>query len=118
MGWPDLVLLKRAAILNGVDSLAIMKLDILDHLQTIKLCTAYRIDGKEISLFPADPNVWERIEPVYEELPGWGVPTTEIRSFEKLPRQAQSYLRFLEERLGVAMEIVSVGPERHQTIWI
>ena len=116
MGWPDLVLLKRAVCLNGADSLAIMKLDILDHLETIKVCTAYRIDGKDVAFFPA--NHWEKIEPVYEELPGWGVSTSEIRSFETLPRQAQSYLRFLEERLGVPMEIISVGPERHQTIWI
>jgi adenylosuccinate synthase len=117
-GWFDVPLLNYTAAINGFDSLAITKLDVLDELEEIKVCTAYKIDGVEIEEMPATRGGMDKIEAVYETLPGWMAPTTEVKQFGDLPANAQTYLRFLEERTGIEIGSVSVGPERTQTVLV
>ena len=95
-----------------------MKFDVLDDFPIIKVCTAYEIDGITHTRPPACSALLERCKPVYEELPGWRCPTSHIRSFSELPSQAQSYVRRLEELIGCPASIISVGPERNQTIMV
>ena len=102
-------------MINGVDYLAVTKLDVLDGLKEIKICTAYKIDGKLYRNFPADVHSLERVEPVYETLPGWDEPTTAARSFEELPANAQAYLKRMAQEVSAKIGIVSVGPKREQT---
>ncbi len=115
-GWFDVPLLRYTATINGFDSLAITKLDVLDDLDTIRVCVGYRLDGADLDEMPATCTEMERIESVYEDLPGWKTSTTAIRTFDELPANAQAYLRFLEERTEIEIGSVSVGPERNQTI--
>ncbi len=115
-GWFDAVAARYTARLNGLSSAVVTRLDVLDSFPTLKICTGYHIDGVPIESFPASTAQLERCEPVYEELPGWQQPTTHIRRFEDLPREAQAYVRRLESILGCPVEIVSVGPERDQAI--
>ncbi len=115
-GWFDIPLLRYTATINGFDSLAITKLDVLDQLETVKVCVGYRLNGVEIEGMPATSTAMEAIEPVYEELPGWKSNTTLVRSHDDLPQNSKNYLRFLEERTGIEVGAVSVGPERNQTV--
>ena len=102
-------------MINGVDYLAVTKLDVLDGLKEIKICTAYRINGEIYRTFPADVHALEQAEPVYETLPGWEEPTTSARSFEELPANAQAYLKRMAKEVSARIGIVSVGPKREQT---
>ena len=115
-GWFDAVIVKRALKLNGIKGLALMKLDVLDGFDTIKICVSYKI-GKRIHTYPplsvAD---YERSEPQYEEMEGWKTPITDITRYEDLPLNTKKYLRRLEELLQVRIDIVSVGPDRKNTI--
>ena len=113
-GWIDLVALKYAIMINGVTRLIMMKSDVLDAMDTIKACVAYKIGGKETEEFPFD--LTEVTEPVYVELPGWKTDMTKMTSEDEFPEEFNAYLSFLEEELGVAVKIVSVGPDREQTI--
>lgn len=113
-GWIDLVALKYAIMLNGVSQLIMMKSDVLDGFDTIKACVAYNIDGKETEEFPFD--LCEGVEPVYVEMPGWKTDMTKMTCEEEFPEEFNAYLSFLEEELGVPVKIVSVGPDREQTI--
>ncbi len=115
-GWFDVPQCRYAHTVNHFQSMVVTKLDVLDHLETIPLCTAYRHHGKLLDEMPALANVLEAAEPVYEELPGWQCSTEGITEFEKLPAAAQSYLQRLEEMTGVEVGAVSTGPERDQTI--
>ncbi len=115
-GWFDLVIARYAARVNGLTGLAITKLDVLDQMKSIKICTSYRYTGNEISEFPADLSRLERCEPVYQELPGWQSNTSEASRYRELPDNAQKYLQFLEEQIGVPIRMVSVGPMRKKTI--
>ncbi len=115
-GWFDVPLLKYTASVNGFDSLIMTKLDVLDELGEIPVCVAYRVDGKETTEMPATYRGMLAIEPVYEKLPGWKASTQGIARYDALPRPAQRYLEFLEERTGVEIGCVSTGPERTQTI--
>lgn len=115
-GWLDAFMLKYSARLNSLDYLAVTRLDILDKMVKIKMCVGYKIDGKEIKQIPASLNVLAQVEPVFEEFDGWQTDITAIRSFDELPEQAKAYLRRLSEVAGVELGIVSVGPERDQTI--
>jgi adenylosuccinate synthase len=115
-GWFDAPLLRYTAMVNGFDSLMITKLDVLDHLQEIPVCTGYRLRGAEVSEMPATYRALEEIEPVYEQLPGWFASTRGITRFDDLPDRARAYLRFLENQTGVEIGGVSTGPERNQTI--
>lgn len=115
-GWFDVPLLKYTARVNGFDSLIMTKLDVLDELGEIPVCVAYRVDGKETTEMPATYRGMLAIEPVYEKLPGWKASTRGLARYDALPRPAQRYLEFLEERTGVEIGCVSTGPERTQTI--
>jgi len=113
-GWIDLVALKYAIMIDGVTKLIMMKSDVLDSFETIKACVAYKVNGEEIDYFPYDIN--EGIEPVYVELPGWNTDLTKMKSEDEFPEEFNAYLSFLEAELGVPIKIVSVGPDREQTI--
>lgn len=113
-GWIDLVALKYAVMIDGVTQLIMMKSDVLDSFQSIKACVAYKIDGQETTEFPFD--ICEEVEPVYVELPGWQTDMTKMVSEDEFPEEFNNYLNFLEEELGVPVKIVSVGPDREQTI--
>jgi len=117
-GWFDAVLVRYAAMINGLDALVITKLDVLDTLETIRICTAYRWDGEIIDSFPADLELLYRARPVYEELPGWRVPTSNCRKLSDLPAEARAYLDRIHELTGVPVAIVSVGPSRREAVII
>ena len=110
----DLVALKYSVMINGVTKLIMMKSDVLDTFETIKACVAYKVNGEEIDYFPYD--ITEGVEPVYAELPGWQTDMTKMQSEDEFPEEFNAYLTFLEEQLGVEIKIVSVGPDRAQTI--
>ena len=113
-GWIDLVALKYAVMINGVTQLIMMKSDVMDTFETIKACVAYKIDGVETENFPFDLN--DGAEPVYVEMPGWKTDMTKMQSEDEFPEEFNAYLSFLEEELEVPIKIVSVGPDRAQTI--
>lgn len=113
-GWVDLVALKYAIMIDGVTKLIMMKSDVLDTFDTIKACVAYKINGEEVTEFPYEIN--DDIEPIYAELPGWKTDMTKMQSEDEFPEEFNAYLTFLEEELGVPIKIVSVGPDREQTI--
>jgi adenylosuccinate synthase len=115
-GWFDVPLLKYTAMVNGFDTLFIMKLDVLDVLDEIPVCVGYRLYGAEVTEMPATYRALEAIEPVYEKMAGWRTSTRGINRFDELPDEARAYLRFLEERTGVEVGGVSTGPERNETI--
>jgi len=121
-GWLDLVVVRHACKLSGVSSMAITKLDVLSGLDAIKVCTRYRLDGEETKLFPSTIKAVERVEPVYEELPGWGDVTKEewkdivAQGYDALPDTAKQYLAFIKRETGAGIEIVSVGPGREETM--
>ncbi|RLC92016.1 MAG: hypothetical protein DRI39_09050 [Chloroflexi bacterium] len=107
-----------SADLNGLTSIAITRLDVLDSFASIKVCTAYEIDGEVTDQFPTSSAVLERCRPVYEELPGWQCSTSHVRRFEDLPPAARSYVERLEAAMNCPASIISVGPGREQTIQV
>ena len=116
-GWIDLVALRYAIMINGVTRLVMMKSDVLDTFDVIKACVAYRINGEETVRFPFEIAETD-IEPVYVEIDGWQTDMTKMRSENEFPEEFNAYLTFLEEELGVPVFIVSVGPDREQTIML
>jgi adenylosuccinate synthase len=115
-GWFDVPLLRYTADVNGFDSLIITKLDVLDDLEQIPVCVAYEVDGQTIGQMPASTRKIEAMKPIFEYLPGWRKSTRCATSLESLPAEAKAYLRFLEERTGVEVGSVSIGPERNETM--
>jgi adenylosuccinate synthase len=115
-GWFDGVASRYTARLNGLTGAALTRLDVLDPFPTIKVCTAYRLDGRTFDTLPASSAALARVEPVYEELPGWQEDTSGCRRFGELPAKAQDYVRFIEGILETDICLVSVGPEREQAI--
>lgn len=115
-GWFDAVATRYAAELNGFDSIALTKLDVLDELDEIKVCTGYEIDGTTVSTFPAVSQDLRSIKPVYSTLPGWQSSTVGVTRFEDLPEKARTYVNFLSGSIGVEIGLISTGPERDQTI--
>jgi adenylosuccinate synthase len=113
-GWIDLVALRYAIMIDGVTQLIMMKSDVLDAFDVIKVCVAYEIGGEEIEDFPFE--IDNTIKPVYAELPGWKTNMTKMQTEDEFPEEFNNYLSFLEEILGVRIKIVSVGPDREQTI--
>ena len=116
VGWFDAVVVRHAARLNGLDALALTKLDVLDGLSEIKLCTHYRCGGEELTDVPASGARLANCEPQYETLPGWVRPTAGLRRFEDLPAEAKRYIARLEEVTGQTVAVVSTGSDRHDTI--
>ena len=117
-GWLDIPALTRSFQLNGVDGLCITKLDVLDGLESIKICTGYRVAGAPLTLLPTGAEAVAECEPVYEELPGWTENTFGVKSFDALPETARAYLRRIETLTGVPIAMVSTGPERDETILV
>jgi len=115
-GWIDLVALKRAVQINGINGLAITKLDVLDGLPSIKVCVAYEYRGKRRELAPLDADGWAECKPVYLEFPGWEESTAGIRDWNKLPAAARAYLRAVEELSGCKLSLVATGADRDDTI--
>jgi len=115
-GWFDGVIGRYAVRINGLDCLAITKLDILDELDEIKVCTAYELDGKLIRDFPSDARTFARCVPVYDTLPGWNQSTTECKELSELPAAARAYLKYLADLMEVPVAIISLGASRGQTI--
>src|SRR6476661_4099041 len=115
-GWFDAVATRYAAELNGFDSIALTKLDVLDALETVKVCVGYEIDGKRIDTFPAVSYDLAKIKPIYETLPGWQSETLGFTKIEDLPEKARNYVDFLSNSIGVEIGLISTGPERDQTI--
>src|SRR5574344_1750618 len=113
-GWIDLVALKYSIMVNGVTQLIMMKSDVLDTFPIIKACVAYKVDGEEIDYFPFDIN--DGVEPIYTELPGWNCDMTKMTSEDEFPEEFNAYVSFLEEQLETPIKIISVGPDRDQTI--
>jgi len=115
-GWFDAVATRYAAELNGFDSLALTKIDVLDALEEIKICVGYEVEGKRVDTFPAVSHDLRMIKPVYETLEGWQSETLGTTDFDQLPAKAQAYVRFLSDQIGVEIGLISTGPERDQTI--
>ncbi|MDY7023118.1 MAG: adenylosuccinate synthetase, partial [Cyanobacteriota bacterium] len=117
-GWFDAVIGRYAVRVNGLDCLAITKLDVLDELEEIEVCVAYDIDGERCENFPTDLHQLAKCQPIYKSLPGWKTSTENCRALEDLPQAALDYLKFLAEIMEVPIAIVSLGASRDQTIII
>jgi len=117
-GWFDAVAVRYTARLSGVDALSVMMLDVLSELDEIQVCTAYELDGKQIRHFPSHVDDLRRVKPVYESLPGWKQDVTGARSIDDLPENALNYMRRISELVGVPVEVISIGPDRAQTIFL
>jgi adenylosuccinate synthase len=115
-GWVDAVGLRYAARINGLDTLAITKLDVLDACETVKICTGYRHRGEVLTDFPEEERLWQEAEPVYEELSGWQTPTAGMQDYAELPAKARAYLDRLAELCGVGISLISTGAARDETI--
>jgi adenylosuccinate synthase len=116
-GWFDAVAARYTARLSGVDELAVMLLDVPGGLDELKICTSYTVDGKQVSHFPSHVDDLKKAVPVYETLPGWSEDLSVVRSYDALPAAAKAYLARIGELLGRPVSIVSVGPDREQTIF-
>jgi len=117
-GWLDLPLLRYSGMINGTSWLVVTKLDVLDDLAEIPVCVGYKIDGKATVNAPAQASSYEKIECIYQKLPGWKAPTEGITEFEKLPQKAREYLAFVEKETGAKVGMISTGPDRDHTILV
>ena len=115
-GWFDGVVAHYAAMVGGINEWALMKLDVLDAVETIKVCVAYDCDGERLATVPASIRKFERCKPVYEDFKGWNCPTTDCTSWDELPEQAKKYVQYLEKLTGVKVGILSIGPKRSSTL--
>ncbi|MBL8476393.1 adenylosuccinate synthase [Methyloversatilis sp.] len=115
-GWFDAAALKRSIQINGISGLCVTKLDVLDGVEELKVCTGYRIDGELSDILPVGAEELSRCEPVYETLPGWKDTTFGIKALDELPANARSYLKRIEEICGVPVDMISTGPDRTETI--
>lgn len=114
-GWFDSIVVKHSVMVNGIDEIVVTKLDVLDCLGSLKICTAYKFEDKIYKDFPSDIRVLSNCEPIYEELPGWKEDTTGIKSYSGLPKNAKNYLKKIQKILGTKIVLVSVGSDRKQT---
>jgi len=115
-GWLDLVVVKHSCLVSGITKLAVTKLDVLNGFDKVKICTKYKLDGKEIDHFPANIDDVETCKPVYKEFKGWKSINANSNSFSSLPKQAQEYLKFIEKEVKIQISLVSIGPGRNETI--
>ncbi|WP_227817992.1 adenylosuccinate synthase [Nitrogeniibacter aestuarii] len=115
-GWFDAAALKRSIQINGVSGLCVTKLDVLDGVEEVKLCTGYELDGKVCDILPVGAEETERCVPVYESLPGWKESTVGVKNYEDLPAAARAYLKRIEEVCAVPVDMISTGPDRDETI--
>jgi adenylosuccinate synthase len=117
-GWFDAVVGRYSTELNGYTSGILTRLDVMDEMETVKICVGYKIGNKTVDRFPADVDALENCQPLYEELPGWKSPTTDIREAKRLPVNARRYIKRLEELIGCSFHIISIGPRRDQSITV
>jgi adenylosuccinate synthase len=117
-GWLDLVALKYAIRVNGLTSLALMKLDVLTGLEELNVAVSYKLNDKTIHEFPTSAAELEQVKPVYKKFPGWSKSLDGVRKKAKLPKEAQNYIKFIEKFVGVGCDIISTGPDRAETIWV
>jgi adenylosuccinate synthase len=117
-GWLDMVILRHSVRINGLTGIAITKLDILDGIDVIKICTSYRYNGRTHEEFPKEINIFEECKPVYEEMKGWDTSTIGIKDFNRLPKTAKAYIKKIEKILGVKVQLISTGQSRDQLIQI
>ena len=117
-GWLDLVILRRSMQLNSFSGLCVTKLDVLDGLETVRICTKYRLNGQDVTELPTDADVLAACEPVYEDFPGWTESTVGVKSFKDLPKNAQNYLLSIEKQAGIPIDMISTGPDRAETIML
>jgi adenylosuccinate synthase len=115
-GWFDAALLRRSVQINGVSGMCLTKLDVLDGIESLKLCTGYKIDGRDVDIFPVGAEEAAACVPVYEEMPGWTESTVGAKSMDELPAAARAYIKRIEELVGVPVDMVSTGPDRVETI--
>jgi adenylosuccinate synthase len=115
-GWFDAALLRRSVQINGVTGMCLTKLDVLDGLESLKLCTGYELNGKQVDIFPVGAEEAAACKPIYEEMPGWKESTVGAQSLEALPANARAYIKRIEELVGVPIDMVSTGPDREETI--
>ena len=115
-GWFDAALLKRSVQINGVSGMCLTKLDVLDGVETLRLCTGYLIDGRAVDIFPVGAEDAARCVPVYEEMPGWSESTVGAKSMDALPAAARAYVMRIQALVGVPIDMVSTGPDREETI--
>ena len=115
-GWFDAALLKRSVQINGTSGICLTKLDVLDGLESLKLCTGYKLDGREVDIFPSGAEDASRCEPIYEEMPGWSESTVGAKTLDALPANARAYVKRIEQLIGVPIDMVSTGPDREETI--
>ena len=116
IGWFDAVAAKYSALINGLDSLVITKLDILDHFEKIKICTGYEYMGEKLDFFPSDEKVLSEVKPIYDEFEGWNESTYNVDSLEKINSKAKEFISSLEKIIGLPVDIISTGPSRKATI--
>jgi adenylosuccinate synthase len=117
-GWFDAALVRQSVALNGINGIALTKLDVLDGLPTLKICTGYRLDGEQIGYLPAGLKAQSALAPVYEEMEGWSDTTQGARSFRDLPANAVKYVRRIEELIGAPVALLSTSPQRDDTILV
>jgi adenylosuccinate synthase len=117
-GWFDAFLVRYSAMINGVDSVAITKLDVLSAFEKIKVCVGYELDGKTVNTFPSDVDTLSNVSPVYETVDGWLDDISECRSYKELPEKTKNYLEFMSDKANIKIDIVSVGPKRDQTFFV
>jgi adenylosuccinate synthase len=117
-GWLDLPLLRYSTMINGIEWLVVTKMDVLDHLAEIPVCVGYKINGKKTAEIPAQISGYDKIECVYEQMPGWKKATSGIADYDKLPQKAKDYLDFIARETGAKIGVVSTGPDREQTMYV
>jgi adenylosuccinate synthase len=117
-GWFDAFLVGYSAMINGIDSVAVTKLDVLSSFENIKVCVGYELNGKQLKSFPTDVERLSSVKPVYEILPGWNSDISKCLSYSELPDKTKNYLNFISEKSGIKIKIVSVGPKRQQTFFV
>jgi len=117
-GWLDLVVLRYSALVNGITSLVVTKLDVLDHLAEIPVCVGYRYKGAPLREMPAEADLFEQVEPEYVARPGWQASTRGLTDYNQLPQKARDYLKFVAEQAGVEIGMISTGPQREETILV
>lgn len=117
-GWFDAFLLKYSNLINGYDSVAITKLDVLDEFEKISVCVGYEINGQKVKSFPTDVERLSKVTPIYEQLDGWNCSTKDASSYDSLPSRTKDYLSFISKNIDTKISIISVGPKRHQTFYV
>ncbi|TAJ42745.1 MAG: adenylosuccinate synthase, partial [Brevundimonas sp.] len=115
-GWFDAVLVRQSVAINGIDGIALTKLDVLDGLKTLKICVGYKVDGEVLDYLPSSLKAQAAAEPVFEELEGWSESTAGVRSFKDINANAIKYVRRIEELIGAPVALLSTSPERDDTI--